>query len=75
MRVRVLDSKFLLNCDLVDDLLTMAGLDVTPEDIRALERPGQANVPPGWRVLDAVRGFMMARRISPRTIPWRTFRS
>ena len=57
MHIRTLDPRFLVNGDLVDDLLTAAGLDAGSEVIRSMERPGPANVAPGWRVLEALRGL------------------
>jgi len=55
--VRELDPRFLVNGDLIDDVLTMAGLDPSSDAARALARPGPANVSPGWRVLEAVRAL------------------
>jgi len=57
MCVRELDSRFLVNGDLIDDVLTMVGLDPSSDAARALARPGPANVAPGWRVLEAVRAL------------------
>jgi hypothetical protein len=57
MCVRELDSRFLTNGDLIDDILAILGLDPSTEAARALSRPGPANVSPGWRVLEALRAL------------------
>lgn len=57
MHIRTLDPRFLVNGDLVDDILTTAGLDVSSEEVKSLVRPGPVNVAPGWRVLEAIRAL------------------
>ena len=57
LRIRVLESQYLLNGDLVDDFLTLADVDPDGPSVRAMERPGLVNVTPGWRVLEALRAL------------------
>lgn len=55
LRVRVLDPRYLANGDLIDEFLTLLGLDLDQDKMRRLERPGIPNASPGWRVQEAVR--------------------
>ena len=57
LRVRLLDPRYLLNGDLIDDFLDAAGLDLSAPRLRRLPKLGQRNEASGWRVLEAIRGF------------------
>ncbi len=57
LRVRLLDSRHLLNGDLIDDFLDVAGIDPSVPRIRSLPRRGPSNEASDWRVLEAMRGF------------------
>jgi hypothetical protein len=57
LRVRVLDAEHLLNGDLIDDFLSLAGVEPGSPHVRSMERPGIVNVTPGWRVLEALRAL------------------
>ena len=65
LRVRVLDRDHLLNGDLVDDFLSIAGVDPSEDRARRLRRPGAANVSPGWRVVEAIRALYGGRHGLP----------
>jgi hypothetical protein len=57
LRIRLLDRRFLINGDLLDDFLTTLGLDLDSDDVRGLTRSEPVNVSPGWRVVEAVRAL------------------
>ena len=61
LRIRLLDRQHLLNGDLLDDFLTVVGLDIESEAIRSLPRKGPVNVSPGWKVIEAVRALYLDR--------------
>jgi hypothetical protein len=70
LQVRVLDPTYLLNGDLIDDLLGVCG--VTAEaDKRRLKRTGIQNAAPGWRVLEATRALSEGRHGLTETHPLR----
>ncbi len=71
LRVRLLDPRHLVNGELIDDFLTVLGFDPDSPEMRGLSRPGKINVSPGWRVLEAVRGFVMGRHGLPEDHPMR----
>jgi hypothetical protein len=60
LRLRCLHPDHLLNGDLIDDFLDLAG--VTD---RGLVRTPPENVTPGWKVLEAVRGLYTGRHGLP----------
>jgi hypothetical protein len=55
LRVRVLDRAHLINHDLLDDFLSLLGLDAY--SATELNRPNITNASPGWRVLESVRAL------------------
>jgi hypothetical protein len=57
LRVRLLEREHLLNGDLIDDFLALSDIDPDSLPVRSMERPGIANVTPGWRVLEALRAL------------------
>ena len=59
MRIRMLDRRYLLNGDLLDDFMSAVGLDINSEGVRALSRSGPVNQSPGWRVVEAIRALYM----------------
>ena len=61
LRIRLLDSNFLVNGDLIDDFLTTAGVNPANPKIRALPRPGIVNESNGWRILEALRALYDGR--------------
>lgn len=63
IQVRVLDPRHLVNGDLIDDFLTVIGLDAGGEETLKLERPGLVNAAPGWKVLEAVRALYGDRHV------------
>jgi hypothetical protein len=65
LRVRVLDRDHLLNGDLVDEFLSIIGLDPAGEAAQGLQRTGPANVRPGWKVLEAIRALYGGRHGLP----------
>ncbi len=65
LRVRVLDRQHLVNGDLIDDFLSIAGLDPDTRAVRGLRRPGVANVSPGWRGIEAIRALYGERHGLP----------
>jgi hypothetical protein len=65
IRVRLLDRDFLINGDLIDDFISTAGLEMSPEEIAQLERPRESNVSPGWRVAEALRALYDGRHELP----------
>jgi len=69
LQVRILDPRFLVNGDLIDDFLTVSGLDLKQDAVRALARPGLKNVSPGWRVVEAVRALYSGRHGLPDNHP------
>jgi hypothetical protein len=69
LRVRPLDPAHLLNGDLIDDFLSLADVDPADPTVKALVRPGMANVNPGWRVVEAIRALYDGRGGLPRDHP------
>ena len=61
LAIRVLDPRHLAGGDLIDDFLTVLGLDPESDTARSLERPGIPNPSPGWRVREAVRALYADR--------------
>ena len=61
VRVRALNKDSLRGGDLIDDFLESAGLDPDAPDVRNLLRPPRVNESPGWRTLEAVRGYFGGR--------------
>jgi hypothetical protein len=61
LRIRLLDRRYLVNGDLIDDFLTVLDLDLESDKVRALSRKGPVNVSPGWRVIEAVRALYLGR--------------
>ena len=57
LSVRLLDRAFLEKGDLIDDFLAVAGLQNAGPGLAEFERPGEVNVTPGWRVLEAMRAL------------------
>jgi hypothetical protein len=53
----MLDRRYLLNGDLLDDFLSTIGLDVESEGVGKLSRSGPVNQSPGWKVVEAIRGL------------------
>jgi hypothetical protein len=69
LRVRLLDRDHLLNGDLIDDFLGIAGVDPDSPAARGLRRTGVANVSPGWRGIEAIRALYGDRHGLPATHP------
>ena len=67
--VRVLDPAQLVNSDLLDDILSVLGVD--PSDAKGwpLERPGVSNSSSGWQVLEAMRALRSGGHGLPDTHP------
>lgn len=55
IHLRILDSRYLVNGDVIDDLLTLIGVD--PGEIAEFSRPGMVNTAPGWMALEAIRAL------------------
>jgi hypothetical protein len=61
MEIRVLDSRYLVNGDLVDDFVTLlrsgTGIDATGFTVKGPPR----NISPGWKTVEAVRALYSGR--------------
>lgn len=57
LRVRPLAASELVNGDIIDDFLSVIGVDPADEGVRAIKREGPRNVSPGWRVIESVRAL------------------
>ena len=57
LHVRPLVPSELVNGDIIDDFLSIIGVDLTDERLRGMSREGRRNVSPGWRVLEGVRAL------------------
>ena len=69
IRVRPLDSRHLLNADLIDDFLDSAGVNVSDPRLQEMHRPGLVNAASGWKTLEAIRGLHSGRHGLPPTHP------
>jgi hypothetical protein len=65
LRVRLLDRDHLVNGDLIDDFLSIAGLDPAAQAVRSLRPNGTTNVSPGWRGIEAIRALYSERHGLP----------
>ncbi len=65
LRVRLLEPEHLTNGELIDDLLEVLDFNPNARSVSALRRPGVVNASPGWRVLEAIRGFLRDRHGLP----------
>ncbi len=61
LRVPLLDTRYLLRGDLIDEIMSHAGLDLSDGRASLLKRPAIANVGPGWRVTEAIRALYSGR--------------
>jgi hypothetical protein len=55
--IRRLDRNNLINGDLLDDFMSLCGLELTEESTSLMRRPGISNTSPGWRILEAARAL------------------
>jgi len=69
LRVRVLDRRLLVNGDLIDDFLTVLGIDPNGSDFQRSDTTSVANASLGWRVLEAVRALYCGSHGLPATHP------
>lgn len=69
MRIRALEDPNLANGDLIDEFLTLAGVDPATEAARRFQRPGVANARPGWKILEATRALYDGRHGLPAAHP------
>ena len=66
LRLRLLDRKYLVNGELIDDFMSLCGLDPGSEVVELAKRTGQVNASPGWKVLEATRALFDGRhRLNP----------
>ena len=61
MHIRLLDRRYLVNEDLLDDFMAICGLASDAMQDPQLRRPGVSNVSPGWKVLEALRALFGGR--------------
>jgi hypothetical protein len=61
LQIRLLDSKHLLNGDLIEDFLTCSGLDPKSPEIQSLPRQERVNESSGWKCLEAGRALFSGR--------------
>lgn len=73
LRVRLLDSRHLVNGDLIEDFLVAAGVDTLNPTIHGLPRVGVVNSANGWKVLEAIRALYGDRHGLDRRHPLAAF--
>lgn len=61
LQLRLLDRKYLLNGDLLDDFMAICGVNGSGEASPHFRRPKNRNISPGWKVLEAVRALFANR--------------
>lgn len=66
--VRLLDRNYLINGDVVDDFMSLCGVELSdmPDSI---VRPGHLNISPGWKTLEAARALFGGRHGLPENHP------
>ncbi|MEO7027374.1 MAG: hypothetical protein ABI056_07460 [Caulobacteraceae bacterium] len=69
LRIRVLDPAQLVNGDLIDDFLTVAGVDPMAPEVRALPRQVRVNESAGWMTLEALRALFKGESGLPASHP------
>lgn len=67
--LRVLDSRYLVNGDVIDDLLALVDIDHAGSKSANFTRPGMVNVAPGWKTVEAVRGLYGGKHALPESHP------
>ncbi|HEY3636818.1 MAG TPA: hypothetical protein VGK90_01605 [Rhizomicrobium sp.] len=69
MRVRLVHPDHLVNGNIFDEALAIFGVDGADEACSELTRPGNVNVSPGWKVLEAVRALYGGKHGLPQKHP------
>jgi hypothetical protein len=64
IRVRVLDRRYLLNANLLDDFMDICGIRLMEDEV-PMKRPLTCNTSPGWKTVEAVRALFGGRHGLP----------
>jgi hypothetical protein len=69
LELRLLERKYLLNGDLLDDFIAICGIKRDGEASPHFRRPKNRNISPGWKVLEATRALFADRPDLPEERP------